>query len=275
MYKEKSWLENQYLTLRKSQNTIAKECNVSLPTIEYWIKKHNLINTRSKIKHVINEDKLTLTDPIICYLIGLIASDGYISKGNIKGLKTYRIALRLKNISNIENVLIYLKEYISYKGDLFFYKDNVEFRFTSNKFVELLNQCGTPSLNKTYDLQFPKNLTGNCLNMYMRGVIDGDGYLQKYRNHIRLKLCTASESFINDFKNYIEFKYNTHVTYYLQNKKYPCLDYNNKTIYNYLKDIYRDYEELRFDYKFQNYQDIVQTIENKKSIELRDKEPLG
>jgi len=39
-YKNKDWLENQYLVLKKSTVQIAKECNVnSAGTIYYWVKK--------------------------------------------------------------------------------------------------------------------------------------------------------------------------------------------------------------------------------------------
>ena len=45
-YKNKEWLENQYITLKKSMREIGKECNVTDRTINNWFKKFS-IKTRT------------------------------------------------------------------------------------------------------------------------------------------------------------------------------------------------------------------------------------
>lgn len=41
-YRDKKWLEEQYITLKKSMNDIAKECTVSSSTIRKWIIKYKI-----------------------------------------------------------------------------------------------------------------------------------------------------------------------------------------------------------------------------------------
>jgi len=41
-YKNKEWLEDQYINQKKTLRDIAKICEVSVSCIHYWIKKHNI-----------------------------------------------------------------------------------------------------------------------------------------------------------------------------------------------------------------------------------------
>lgn len=42
LYKNKDWLYNQYIILKKSLTQIGRECGVSKYPIGYWLKKHNI-----------------------------------------------------------------------------------------------------------------------------------------------------------------------------------------------------------------------------------------
>lgn len=44
LYKNKEWLYEQYWSLKKSPNQIAKECNVSRRCIRNWMEKFNMTN---------------------------------------------------------------------------------------------------------------------------------------------------------------------------------------------------------------------------------------
>ena len=52
LYKDKGWLENQYITLRKSSITISKECNCSKKTILDWLKKFNIERRSLSESHI-------------------------------------------------------------------------------------------------------------------------------------------------------------------------------------------------------------------------------
>ena len=65
-YQNKEWLENQYITLRKSMYEIGKECNVNHNTILYWLRKFSIkIRTKSearKGKHHSEETKSKMSE---------------------------------------------------------------------------------------------------------------------------------------------------------------------------------------------------------------------
>ena len=42
LYRNKEWLESQYIVLRKPTTLICKECNVDRKTISTWLKKFNI-----------------------------------------------------------------------------------------------------------------------------------------------------------------------------------------------------------------------------------------
>ena len=51
-YKNKQWLQHQYVDLRKTQREIAKECNCSAMNINWFIKKFNISTTKNQKKGV-------------------------------------------------------------------------------------------------------------------------------------------------------------------------------------------------------------------------------
>lgn len=274
-YRNKNWLFNEYVTLRKTQSQIAKECNVPICTIEYWISKFNLVFSRTKEKYVVDESRFDLSDPIFCYFAGLIATDGYISTR--KDLHTYRVCLRMKKSEDLERLFKCLNSYFGSTCPLFYYNrksqcETVELRITSNFLVSKLMQLGIPLKDKTFYLKFPKNLNEKCLNMYLRGVLDGDGSLSKKNNGIRFRLCTASVDFIKSVQKYLQNRYKVNISYYLQSQKYPSICFEKKEVFVFLKDIYNKFEDFKLMYKYNIYYDIVRPLE--KSKELENKESL-
>jgi hypothetical protein len=51
IYKNREWLFHNYIVLNKSQTDIAKECNVSFPSIFYFLKKYNIVKETYNIKN--------------------------------------------------------------------------------------------------------------------------------------------------------------------------------------------------------------------------------
>lgn len=276
LYKNREWLHNEAILKRRTNPSIAKECGVTHAVINAWKGKFKLWNLRTKEKYAVNETKFSVSDPIFCYFAGLVATDGYISTR--ADLNTSRVCLRLKDDADTSRLLEALNAYFESTAPLFYYSkptiNTVELRITSNTLVEELRKVGIPGKNKTFDLEFPVNLSFICLNMYLRGTLDGDGCLGKTSNtRLRYRICTASSSFIENYKNYLENKYNAHICSTLNAGKYPNIEWNNKKVLLFLKDIYADYPEFRLNRKYNIYNDIVRTLE--KSKELCDKERKG
>jgi len=55
-YRNKEWLENQYLTLKKSARDIAKECNVDPGTIGNWLKKFGIKTRTNREANILKEE---------------------------------------------------------------------------------------------------------------------------------------------------------------------------------------------------------------------------
>lgn len=276
IYQNKNWLHNQYVILRKSQSLIAKESNTTTGTIEYWINKTGLKGSRTKDKYTINLEKLTLENPIFCYYIGLVATDGNISTRD--DLKSYRVSIGLKNGEDEYRVLNLIRENFECTAPLFLNRNNyvVTLRINCTDHLNSLIECGIPLKNKDQELRFPTNMTKSQLLMYLRGCLDGDGsidYANKTKTRLRFRICKYSEHFIKGIKDFIEKEYNTHVCYRLHSGKYPQLEFSNNKVMDFLKDIYTGYEEIRFNRKYNRYYDIVRTLE--KSKELENKASLG
>lgn len=47
MYKDKNYLKRRFIEERKPVKFIAQECNVSVSTVENYLKKYNLIDVRT------------------------------------------------------------------------------------------------------------------------------------------------------------------------------------------------------------------------------------
>lgn len=64
LYKDKKWLNDQYWNQGKSLRKIAKECEVSAPTIQYYMKKFYILRRKKPFKHS-PETKRKISDSLI------------------------------------------------------------------------------------------------------------------------------------------------------------------------------------------------------------------
>jgi hypothetical protein len=258
----KSYLETEYVKNRKSQNQIAIEQDLPLDVIEYLIKRCNLNYSRSKIKFTVNESKFQESDPIFMYYVGLIATDGYID------VKNNRVSLRLKN-NDSYRVLTLLMNYFEYSGRLFKYGDNYEFRITSVKLIQILNELNIPSIDKTFNLKVPNSFhSESTLRMYLRGVHDGDGNvhraMSKYKKHYTggsWRLLTGSFGFIEGICKLIntKFKFNLKLSINSRknNKEYPQIATKKTEGIELLKWIYTDFEDYKLLDKYEKYLSVL------------------
>lgn len=225
-----------------------------------------------RFKFTFNESKIDINNPIFCYYIGLVSTDGYIS------VKTKRVIVRIRN-SDSERLLYKLKEYFEYNGPIFLYKNkDYELRLSSNYLISYLNNLGI-SFNKTKTLTFLSNfISEDCLRMYIRGLHDGDGNIKRLKSKKTnrwiggaFRILNNNELFIDDFSKWINSKFNFKTKIYIakrKNKNFKELYTSTREGKDFAKWFYQGFDEIKLYCKYSKYitvrdNDIVRTIENK------------
>lgn len=204
-----------------------------------------------------------INTPNFCYLIGLIVTDGHISWPGCynTGQEGWMISIELhkKDLHILQNI----QELFGGK----IYKTSPTLNVWTSRgrhFVEYLRDTVGISHNKTFNLNVNKwfyNLTDDNKKHFIRGVIDGDGSINK--NCTSFNICSASEDFIkllSDYFNgldiYKETKNRNNPLYYIK----ACLRTGS---YNLLKPIYSvDKDILYFKRKYNQYKILEEKNKN-------------
>lgn len=254
----KDFLYHNYIILGKSQSEIAKEVGCTSKNINYYVRKFNLKGIKSKTKYYVNESLIDISNPVFCYLSGLIATDGHID------YKNNRITIRVNNEgSNItlQNILDYFENGL----DVASYKTGYEIRITSKKLIEELKLLNVEGRLKTYTLKFPSEFKNDdCARMYLRGMLDGDGniHLRKSKSipnkytSLTFRIVTASNDYIQGLIDYInerfDFSYEVSIAK-VKGVEYPKLEMKALDSLKLLDFIYKGFEDFRFKDKYCRY----------------------
>lgn len=126
------------------------------------------------------------------YWLGFLCADGYI------GTETNHIEIALA-VKDIEHIKKFAK-FINYKRKIL--RDNIRARITfrDKKMHSDLTKLGC-SPKKSLTLQFPneEQVPRYLLRHFVRGFIDGDGYIGMHRNGFgRMSITCGSKKFIED-----------------------------------------------------------------------------
>lgn len=198
---DSEWLIKNWVNTSKSLHTLAMEFNVSESILEHRV---SLFGITKKYKYYINREKLfNIADINTNYLAGLIATDGY--------LELNHDAIAITLVGEDENKLLtQINEYFESTSKICVYDRKNILRISTDGIKDFLNKTfNIPYRNKTFYLDVPKTFYNeDCAKAYIRGVIDGDGYIAK--NGQRLTIFTASEKFIQGLIDII--------------KEYTCID---------------------------------------------------
>lgn len=212
---EQSIIDN-YVIEQKSLYCIAKNTGVSQYLIEK-ILKNNGVKKRTYAEakqnsrvYTINDDFFKIQSHDMAYVLGLIASDGNISrKENCITIELEKSDdYLLENINKITNNSRPLKYYTYKRNDSSTVTEVAKFQTWSYKWKQDLSVYNIVP-NKTHILQPPTFLKDEFYISYIKGYFDGDGSVYTDFN---IKRCTvsfvgASKPLIEWIKNILINKY--------------------------------------------------------------------
>lgn len=240
MYKDKKYLKRRFIDERKPVKFIAQECNVSVSTIEQYLKRYNL--KRGNIKYIINNDKVDFTSPVFNYFLGLIATDGYMDK------RVPRVSLRCKNLG-CDKVFNNLKDYFEFTGEIKLYREYYDLSITSRYLIKALKVAGISPLGKVHN-KFPDDFYDeDCARMYFRGLLDGDGNIKLTKT---FRITITNKDFLLSMSDYLNKTIGTN-TVVKPDRKYWKIEMVKRDSKLFLDWVYKGYEQFRFLDKYYHY----------------------
>ena len=253
---DKEWLIDNWVNTTKSIKELADEVGCLDSLIESRIAAFKL---KKSHKHSFNTEKFfNVQDPHIWYVAGLAATDGYFPK--------HFDAVEFSLVGEDEYALLNsIKEY--YESQ----KEVVQHRKTTRQqdWYWLVSYYGIkefffdtfniPARNKTFDLNVPKSFpTEDCAKAYLRGCIDGDGYITSDGKAVRV--CTASEAFVNGLgeivQKYTDIEYRVFFVAgsgYAKGKLYPAVEWKTNRAKRLLDWLYSLEDCFKLERKYLRY----------------------
>lgn len=158
----------------------------SWPAILQRGNKTLLLNRKSQDHISVNYNFFSTWNEYSAYTLGLILADGWITyKQNYQNSISLQIELQKKDYS----VLKKIAEKMNYKGKIMILKDSVKLQCNNAKIVEDLIKLGIPLKNKSYTAKMINGIPYKYLRHFIRGLIDGDGWVSFYDNRIAIGFC--------------------------------------------------------------------------------------
>ena len=208
----------------RSKKEIAKQLNISRPTLNNLIKQHKVV---SEYKY----DRLVSGSRVSCnvkffdiidteekaYILGFFLADGWITSDG----KNVGFAVQKQDIDILEKI----QTALNHKGDLRYYvnstgSDMVELKIGSIYMVNALIALGVDS-NKSFTASIPKNITTDLIPSILRGLFDGDG---SFYSNVPI-LTTNSKSIRNFIIDYCKAVYRSQPSDYTQQNKNGVFSY--------------------------------------------------
>ena len=261
----KEYLYEEFIVKNRTEDAIGDELYNKygkFRSISYYLEKFGLRHMKGKYKYKVNEDRFNLFNPVFCYFLGLLLTDGFIHA------KHNYVAITLTN-SDAGDILSLIKDDFEFEGPVTetFYgperKSRWTLRISSDKLVNyLVDVIGVErGGNKSLTVPTPKKFfTDVGARMFFRGVLDGDGNIHCSKGKVvgQFRVVKGSVPFISGVINFLNkrlgFNYKL-----AQHKRgdvsYPRLEMrvaDSKVFYDW---VYGDnlYPAFRFAHKYSLY----------------------
>lgn len=242
-YRNKEWLKEQFdkyhtPTLVSEKTGYPRTC-ITRYAIKYEI--YNPKYTREKTNYV-KEDYFQVIDtPNKAYFLGFIMADGNIYK---RKNNSYQFSIKLKKSD--KDILLKLAQEIGFNPEKIIERTEmrnetkthcVEMKIYNQNFCQSLINLGV--IPKKTGKETMPNLREDLKKDFVRGYIDGDGWIGKGRAQIGV--CSSSLSIIKSITSYIQSALNIEMKISQQDKGlYVSKIYARKKVYQILKHLYYD-----------------------------------
>jgi hypothetical protein len=241
-------LASIYKIHRTTIQRILKRNNIELRTKEETSRKHILVNFNQGIKN--NKD---------AYILGLIFSDGNLSRNHIEITLHEKDKQILIDLSNY----VYDYEKLSYRNEKTWqvgekiYKSEGQWRFgiTSKDVVKRLKPIGLKE-NKSLTLEYPKI---NCIfdKDFIRGYFDGDGaiIIPKKRDNVRIHIV-GSHKFCEQLKEKLNKYLDINIILKKKTENVSSVNiYGKNQVEKFYKWLYKN-SELKLNRKYEKFKEI-------------------
>lgn len=109
------------------------------------------------------------------YILGLVMADGYV---HLADSNCHRNILSICLHKRDEDVIRKIVTALSFEGKVINHKDTVILQISNRHLIEQIVLKGVPIENKSYCAKFPDTIPEPFIRHFIRGLIDGDGWLQ-------------------------------------------------------------------------------------------------
>lgn len=286
---ENAWSENELEFLRNNFGTMTiEEIADSLGRTENAVQlKSNRIGLKLPEKYEYDKDYFKIIDcEEKAYWLGFIYADGYVSIYNNGRNHEFGIEIKATDDEHLKkfnrsingNFELYYRtrkhKFKTYTSVV----DICSIRIYSQQFVGNLINKGVVQ-NKTDILEFPKFLPKELMRHFIRGYIDGDGYISfdkrvtgnGYGYVTRLGYVCHSERFTIELKKFLEIELclETELVLY-KDKNSFCIDTaNQKQLLSIIEYLYKD-STIYLDRKYETYKGLHHYLLNKSAYRKRN-----
>lgn len=201
--------EEQYLIKNKDvpNYILSSKLNRSIDSISHKFKKLNIKKIYNQQKHT--DRTLFLSESQLAYCLGILASDGCITiKRNKNGTVVKRFSLTLAE----KDVDLLLSVFKILTGEIINYRivppslgksKKVSYTCTLKDFIKAAEEFGiTPNKTKSLHVNL-ENKSNNFKYYFLRGVIDGDGYVPV---NGKISIISASYKFVETLSQHFKGK---------------------------------------------------------------------
>ena len=235
---EQQTIIDLYTNHKYSQSQLAQKFSCTTYLIHKVLIDNNIkIVTQPRINKEVKEDYFTNIDTERkAYFLGFIFADGCIYKNQL----SLEIHVRDKDLLETFKKELSLNSKISIRK-----RENSEtccVRVSSPQIANDLEKYGIIR-NKTYQTTHLPKIKESVLPHFIRGLIDGDGWITKGKNgRYYVGFCSYSKSVCEDFKRYCEILINDKINNSIlkSNNCYSCTFQNQSQIKRLITALYKD-----------------------------------
>lgn len=240
----------------KSGNQVAKELGLNAQNMLQNIKKYfNWSPLKDGKKAVDSNFFETIDTEEKAYWLGFLAADGYISRKN----SCIELTLQESDYDHIDKFKTAIKS--KHKIGKRHIKESIAYRINIRD-SKMANDIAEKTFieQKSFDAFIYKDLDKNLLKHYIRGLIEGDGYIAKDCKSI--ELTTASLILIKDFCKIIkkEFNYDCKIKKRSDSKAISVRVLDSNISYKVLNWLYED-ASIYLDRKYSIYCRLGSTLQ--------------